>query len=122
VRLKSNFFPFRYLEGCIEKPLHVIFRNLYQSQKDDDSFSVLLQLLSEIYALQPRLGYHLLFFLAVKWVVAVSDAVLSDCGLCFIGLRLVLAIGTAAFLSWNNEKVISLRTKKGKKKFLSHDV
>lgn len=83
MRLKSNFFPFRYLEGCIEKPLHVIFRNLYQSQKDDDSFSVLLQLLSEIYALQPRLGYHLLFFLAVKWVVAVSDAVLSDCGLCY---------------------------------------
>nr|XP_009861046.1 integrator complex subunit 3-like isoform X2 [Ciona intestinalis] len=55
-----------YLERCVEKPLYVIFRNLCQSKKDEDSFGVLLSLLSEMYSIQSRLGYHLLFFLAVK--------------------------------------------------------
>uniref|UniRef100_H2ZMT6 SOSS complex subunit A homolog n=1 Tax=Ciona savignyi TaxID=51511 RepID=H2ZMT6_CIOSA len=55
-----------YLENCVEKPLYVIFRNLCQSKKDEDAFGVLLSLLSEMYSIQSRLGYHLLFFLAVK--------------------------------------------------------
>ncbi|CAK8680429.1 unnamed protein product [Clavelina lepadiformis] len=55
-----------YLENCIEKPLYVIFRNLCQNKKDEDSFSVLLSLLSEMYSVQSKLGYHLLFYLAVK--------------------------------------------------------
>nr|CAB3256443.1 integrator complex subunit 3-like [Phallusia mammillata] len=66
LKLSSCDITDEYLESSIEKPLHVIFRNLYQSRKDEDSFSVLLQLLSEMYSLQARLGYHLLFFLAVK--------------------------------------------------------
>nr|XP_039258318.1 integrator complex subunit 3-like [Styela clava] len=54
-----------YLAGCIEQPLYVIFRKLCQGREEDDSFSVLLSLLAEMYTLQQRLGYHLLFYLAV---------------------------------------------------------
>ena len=59
-------FLYRYLESCVEKPLYVIFRNLCQCRKDEDAFSVLISLLCEMYIVQPKLGYHLLFFLAVK--------------------------------------------------------
>jgi len=55
-----------YLETCVEKPLYVIFRNLCQCRKDEDAFSVLISLICEMYIIQPKLGYHLLFFLAVK--------------------------------------------------------
>lgn len=55
-----------YLEGCVEQPLYLIFRKLCQGREEDDSFSVLLTLLAEMYTMQPRLGYHLLFYLAVR--------------------------------------------------------
>lgn len=71
-----------YLSGCIEQPLYVIFRKLCQGREEDESYGVLLSLLAEMYTLQQRLGYHLLFYIAVsspsmkenRWMVYESFA------------------------------------------------
>nr|BAE91204.1 unnamed protein product [Macaca fascicularis] len=49
------------LEESVGKPLYLIFRNLCQMQEDNSSFSLLLDLLSELYQKQPKIGYHLLY-------------------------------------------------------------
>ncbi|XP_075922994.1 integrator complex subunit 3 isoform X3 [Petromyzon marinus] len=51
------------LEESVGKPIYVIFRNLCQFQEDDDGYSVLLTLMSELYQKQPKIGYHLLYYL-----------------------------------------------------------
>lgn len=43
-------------------------RNLCQMQEDNSSFSLLLDLLSELYQRQPKIGYHLLYYLRARWV------------------------------------------------------
>lgn len=47
---------------------HPTFRNLCQMQEDNSSFSLLLDLLSELYQKQPKIGYHLLYYLRARWV------------------------------------------------------
>lgn len=39
-------------------------------QEDNSSFSLLLDLLSELYQKQPKIGYHLLYYLRARWVGA----------------------------------------------------
>uniref|UniRef100_A0A8C5QML7 Integrator complex subunit 3 n=1 Tax=Leptobrachium leishanense TaxID=445787 RepID=A0A8C5QML7_9ANUR len=43
--------------------LFPICRNLIQMQEDNSGFSLLLDLLSELYQKQPKIGYHLLYYL-----------------------------------------------------------
>lgn len=62
-----------YLEGCIEKPLYVIFRKLCQAGNEEDAFGILVSLLSEMYQIESQLGFHLLFFLAVRKVCLNED-------------------------------------------------
>ncbi|KAK7933478.1 hypothetical protein WMY93_004374 [Mugilogobius chulae] len=45
------------------KPVCLIFRNLVLMQEDNSGFSVLLDLLAELYQKQPKIGYHLLYYL-----------------------------------------------------------
>ncbi|TRZ01352.1 hypothetical protein DNTS_033243 [Danionella cerebrum] len=51
------------LEDSVCKPVCLIFRNLCQMQEDNSGFSVLLDLLAELYQKQPKIGYHLLYYL-----------------------------------------------------------
>lgn len=46
------------------------FRNLCQMQEDNSSFSLLLDLLSELYQKQPKIGYHLLYYLRARWALS----------------------------------------------------
>jgi hypothetical protein len=43
-------------------------------QEDNSSFSLLLDLLSELYQKQPKIGYHLLYYLRARWVRSLSSA------------------------------------------------
>jgi integrator complex subunit 3 len=52
------------LEDSVGKPLFVAFRALCD-MVDSDGSGILLQVLAELYALQPRVGYYLLYFLSV---------------------------------------------------------
>uniref|UniRef100_A0A8C7BBQ8 Integrator complex subunit 3 n=1 Tax=Neovison vison TaxID=452646 RepID=A0A8C7BBQ8_NEOVI len=58
------------LEESVGKPLYLIFRNLCQMQEDNSSFSLLLDLLSELYQKQPKIGYHLLYYLRASKAAA----------------------------------------------------
>ncbi|XP_062897930.1 integrator complex subunit 3 isoform X1 [Mobula hypostoma] len=58
------------LEESVGKPLYVTFRNLCQMQEDNSSFSLLLELLSELYQKQPKIGYHLLYYLRASKAAA----------------------------------------------------
>nr|XP_020666479.1 integrator complex subunit 3 [Pogona vitticeps] len=58
------------LEESVGKPLYLIFRNLCQMQEENSSFSVLLDLLSELYQKQPKIGYHLLYYLKASKAAA----------------------------------------------------
>ncbi|KAM8884511.1 integrator complex subunit 3 isoform X1 [Synchiropus splendidus] len=51
------------LEESVCKPVCLIFRNLVTMQEDNSGFSVLLDLLAEMYQKQPKIGYHLLYYL-----------------------------------------------------------
>lgn len=51
------------LEESVSKPVCLVFRNLCQMQEDNSGFSVLLEMLSELYQKQPKIGYHLLYYL-----------------------------------------------------------
>ncbi|XP_055013298.1 integrator complex subunit 3 [Boleophthalmus pectinirostris] len=51
------------LEESVGKPVCLIFRNLVLMQEDNSGFSVLLELLAELYQKQPKIGYHLLYYL-----------------------------------------------------------
>lgn len=51
------------LEESVGKPVCLIFRNLVLMQEDNSGFSVLLDLLAELYQKQPKIGYHLLYYL-----------------------------------------------------------
>uniref|UniRef100_A0A672I815 Integrator complex subunit 3 n=1 Tax=Salarias fasciatus TaxID=181472 RepID=A0A672I815_SALFA len=51
------------LEDSVSKPVCLVFRNLVTMQEDNSGFSVLLDLLAELYQRQPRTGYHLLYYL-----------------------------------------------------------
>ena len=51
------------IEDSIGKPLFVIFRALCEMTDSDQHRVHLLQLLAELYTLQPRVGYYLLYFL-----------------------------------------------------------
>ncbi|CAL8074652.1 unnamed protein product [Calicophoron daubneyi] len=53
------------LEDCLAFPIFVPFRHLSQMNPGDPKREQLLLLLTEMQARQPRLGYHLLFFLKV---------------------------------------------------------
>jgi integrator complex subunit 3 len=52
------------LEDSVGKPLFVAFRALCDLA-DGEGSGILLQVLAELYALQPRVGYYLLYFLSV---------------------------------------------------------
>uniref|UniRef100_A0A8C7WMU0 Integrator complex subunit 3 n=1 Tax=Oryzias sinensis TaxID=183150 RepID=A0A8C7WMU0_9TELE len=51
------------LEESVCKPFCLIFRNLVTMQEDNSGFSVLLDMLAELYQKQPKIGYHLLYYL-----------------------------------------------------------
>ncbi|XP_013877897.1 integrator complex subunit 3 [Austrofundulus limnaeus] len=51
------------LEESVCKPVCLIFRNLATMQEDNSGFSVLLDMLAELYQKQPKIGYHLLYYL-----------------------------------------------------------
>lgn len=51
------------IEDSIGKPLFVAFRALVEMADSDPHRGQLLQLLAELYALQPRVGYYLLYFM-----------------------------------------------------------
>ncbi|GLD72204.1 integrator complex subunit 3 isoform X1 [Lates japonicus] len=51
------------LEESVCKPVCLIFRNLVTMQEDNIVFSVLLDMLAEPYQKQPKIGYHLLYYL-----------------------------------------------------------
>ncbi|TDH15598.1 hypothetical protein EPR50_G00010550 [Perca flavescens] len=51
------------LEESVSKPVCLIFRNLVTMQEDNSGFSVLLDMLAEFYQKQPKIGYHLLYYL-----------------------------------------------------------
>ncbi|XP_062343310.1 integrator complex subunit 3 isoform X2 [Osmerus eperlanus] len=51
------------LDESVCKPVCLVFRNLCQMQEENTRFSVLLDMLSELYQKQPKIGYHLLYYL-----------------------------------------------------------
>ncbi|XP_058475262.1 integrator complex subunit 3 isoform X2 [Solea solea] len=51
------------LEESVCKPVCLIFRNLVTMQEDNSGLSVLLEMLAELYQKQPKIGYHLLYYL-----------------------------------------------------------
>jgi len=51
------------IEDSIGKPLFVAFRALVEMADSEPHRGQLLQLLAELYALQPRVGYYLLYFM-----------------------------------------------------------
>uniref|UniRef100_A0A8C4F2Y0 Integrator complex subunit 3 n=1 Tax=Dicentrarchus labrax TaxID=13489 RepID=A0A8C4F2Y0_DICLA len=51
------------LEESVSKPVCLVFRNLVTMQEDNSGFSVLLDMLAEFYQKQPKIGYHLLYYL-----------------------------------------------------------
>ena len=56
----------RSLEESVCKPFCLIFRNLVTMQEDNSGFSVLLDMLAELYQKQPKIGYHLLYYLKAR--------------------------------------------------------
>ena len=52
------------LEDSVGKPIFVAFRALCD-MVDNEGSGILLQVLADLYALQPRVGYYLLYFLSV---------------------------------------------------------
>jgi integrator complex subunit 3 len=52
------------IEDSIGKPIFVVFRWLCESMDGDQNRNVILTLLAELYTLQPRIGYYLLYFLS----------------------------------------------------------
>ncbi|GCB86256.1 hypothetical protein scyTo_0026955, partial [Scyliorhinus torazame] len=44
-------------------------------QEDNNSFSLLLELLSELYQKQPKIGYHLLYYLRARYELSAAAAV-----------------------------------------------
>ncbi|CAI2730534.1 unnamed protein product [Schistosoma spindalis] len=57
-----------HLEDCLEFPIFIPFRHLLQMNPGDPKRELLLLLLTEMQTRQPRLGYHLLFFLKISKV------------------------------------------------------
>lgn len=51
------------IEDSIGKPLFVAFRALVEMSDSDPHRGHILQLLAELYTLQPRVGYYLLYFM-----------------------------------------------------------
>lgn len=68
-QFNNNIFPTEVddesLEESIGTPLFVMLRFLSSTPEEDPSRIPLLQLLGEMYMKQPRIGYHLLYFLKV---------------------------------------------------------
>lgn len=63
------------LEDSVGKPLFVAFRSLCDlAENSGEGSGILLQVLAELYALQPRVGYYLLYFLSVDKVAKQKDA------------------------------------------------
>lgn len=56
----------RSLEDSVSKPVCVVFRTLVTMQEDNSGFSVLLDMLAEFYQKQPKIGYHLLYYLKAR--------------------------------------------------------
>ena len=54
------------IEDSIGRPIFVVFRSLCEMTDHDGGQETLLQVLSELYALQPRVGYYLLYFLSAE--------------------------------------------------------
>ena len=50
----------------MSKPVCLVFRNLVTMQEDNSGFSVLLEMLAELYQKQPKIGYHLLYYLKAR--------------------------------------------------------
>ena len=57
----------RSLEESVCKPVCLVFRNLCTMQEDNSGFSVLLDMLAELYQKQPKIGYHLLYYLKARY-------------------------------------------------------
>uniref|UniRef100_A0AAZ3QMN8 Integrator complex subunit 3 n=2 Tax=Oncorhynchus TaxID=8016 RepID=A0AAZ3QMN8_ONCTS len=66
------------LEESVCKPVCLVFRNLCQMQEDNSGFSVLLEMLAELYQKQPKIAYHRLTTLRsaelLNMIVAVIDS------------------------------------------------
>ena len=52
------------IEDSIGKPIFVLFRALCEMSENDPVRGIILQLLADLYALQSKLGYYLLYFLS----------------------------------------------------------
>lgn len=72
-----SIFLCRSLEESVCKPVCLIFRNLVTMQEDNSGFSVLLDMLAELYQKQPKIGYHLLYYLKARWA-GVTKKLLSQ--------------------------------------------
>merc|ERR1719336_3265843 len=51
------------IEDSIGQPLFVLFRNLCEISESDPNRTPVLAIMAELYGLQPRLGYYLLYYL-----------------------------------------------------------
>ncbi len=58
------------VEDSVGRPIFVVFRSLCEMSDSDPNRGVILQLLAELYALQPRVGYYLLYFLSADKTVS----------------------------------------------------
>lgn len=56
----------RSLEESVCKAVCLVFRNLVTMQEDNSGFAVLLEMLAELYQKQPKIGYHLLYYLKAR--------------------------------------------------------
>ncbi|KAK7476126.1 hypothetical protein BaRGS_00032619, partial [Batillaria attramentaria] len=81
-QFNNNLFPQEVddetIEDSIGTPLFVIFRFLSQMSEEDPRRQPLLQLLGEMHSRQPRIGYHLLYFLKVSKVSDEKMATYKD--------------------------------------------
>ncbi|VDD80258.1 unnamed protein product [Mesocestoides corti] len=57
------------IDASLASPVFVPLRNLCEMSRGNNKREILLLLLTEIQIRQPRIGYHLLYFLAVRLVV-----------------------------------------------------
>jgi len=64
-----------YLSSCIEKPIFIVFRMLWENRKDEIALKTLLLILSEVYSQLPKIGYLLLFYLSVLNPKKVTESV-----------------------------------------------
>ncbi|KAM3187008.1 hypothetical protein ACTXT7_003148 [Hymenolepis weldensis] len=78
-QIRSSLLPFQMpitkeqIENSLASPVFVPLRSLCEMNRNDAKREILLLLLTEIQIRQPRIGYHLLYFLTVRFVIVNLD-------------------------------------------------